>query len=450
MLSPASRSRARAHGDAPGFRRVRLERPPNEAAGGSSSSAGTGAVSSASSASSASSTGAGGHPGACTDEHGQSTDCSDLADACHEAHCDAALHACVITDASGDCDDKDPCTQGDYCLVGACVGFPIQGCCTPSCAGKVCGDDGCGGTCGPCKPGEVCGAGMCIPPPVEADTCDNLPSITLPYSHVGSTTGLENDYAAPQNACGQASDLGLYAPDAAYRYQATKDGVIGISLTKASFDAAVYVVTDCKNPKYTCEVGVYSIGSQLGPIYADVVAGQDYFIIIDGDGVDGGAYQLDVTDCVPQCQGKACGSDGCGKQCGECLPLFNSVCSNQGTCVCLPSCNGKVCGPDGCGGCVVAALAASRAMAPVIASPPVKPATRARTRSRSTRSRSSSPGRQWASATTPPRGGLVRATARMDTSGSTHPIASLPCTRPRTRRITSRSRKRTCSRRSTS
>lgn len=199
-------------------------------------------------------------------------------------------------------------------------------------------------------PGEICGAGMCIPPPPEADTCNNLPSITLPYSHVGSTMGLQNDYAAPQNACGQVSDLGLHAPDAAYRYRATKDGVIGISLTKASFDAAVYVVADCKNPKYTCEAGVYATGSQLGPIYADVVVGQDYFIIVDGDGVDGGTYQLDVTDCVPQCQGKACGSDGCGKQCGECLPLFNSVCSNQGTCACLPDCNGKVCGPDGCGG----------------------------------------------------------------------------------------------------
>jgi hypothetical protein len=34
--------------------------------------------------------------------------------------------------------------------------------CTSSCAGKVCGDDGCGGSCGGCGNGELCAQGRCV------------------------------------------------------------------------------------------------------------------------------------------------------------------------------------------------------------------------------------------------------------------------------------------------
>jgi Subtilase family len=33
--------------------------------------------------------------------------------------------------------------------------------CTPQCSGKVCGDDGCGGSCGTCGTGQTCSAGVC-------------------------------------------------------------------------------------------------------------------------------------------------------------------------------------------------------------------------------------------------------------------------------------------------
>jgi hypothetical protein len=34
--------------------------------------------------------------------------------------------------------------------------------CTPACAGNVCGDDGCGGSCGSCGTGQLCAAGACV------------------------------------------------------------------------------------------------------------------------------------------------------------------------------------------------------------------------------------------------------------------------------------------------
>ncbi len=57
--------------------------------------------------------------------------------------------------------------------------------------------------------------------------------------------------------------------------------------------------------------------------------------------------------CEPNCNGRACGDDGCGGSCGSCyLPsgaIDNSLCLD-GKCGCAPGCQGKTCGSDGCGG----------------------------------------------------------------------------------------------------
>lgn len=60
---------------------------------------------------------------------------------------------------------------------------------------------------------------------------------------------------------------------------------------------------------------------------------------------------LCIEYCVPDCTGKACGDDGCGGLCGDCAE--NEFCGEDFTCVlkgCEPACAGKACGPDGCGG----------------------------------------------------------------------------------------------------
>ena len=72
------------------------------------------------------------------------------------------------------CDDSNPCTadtcepskgcvynaQSGSCPGGVCEAGKCA--CVASCAGKSCGDDGCGGSCGACKPGWTCGAkSMC-------------------------------------------------------------------------------------------------------------------------------------------------------------------------------------------------------------------------------------------------------------------------------------------------
>jgi len=60
---------------------------------------------------------------------------------------------------------------------------------------------------------------------------------------------------------------------------------------------------------------------------------------------------LCVEYCVPDCTGKQCGDDGCGGLCGDCE--VNEFCAEDFHCVlkgCVPDCAGRACGPDGCGG----------------------------------------------------------------------------------------------------
>lgn len=57
-----------------------------------------------------------------------------------------------------------------------------------------------------------------------------------------------------------------------------------------------------------------------------------------------------ICACLPDCDGKSCGDDGCGGVCGNCLP--GEVCDAANTCEqaqCIPDCSGKTCGLDGCG-----------------------------------------------------------------------------------------------------
>ena len=62
----------------------------------------------------------------------------------------------------------------------------------------------------------------------------------------------------------------------------------------------------------------------------------------------GGAGTCD-TNCGRQCDGKACGSDGCGGSCGDCSAgrqCQNGLC----TATCARDCTNRACGDDGCGG----------------------------------------------------------------------------------------------------
>ena len=86
---------------------------------------------------------------------------------------------------------------------------------------------------------------------------------------------------------------------------------------------------------------------------ADTISAPDYSSWADsGASIPGSGYTVNPDGCVPACEGRQCGPDGCGGSCGWC--------SAQGSCQegvckvidgCMPECAGKMIGEvDGCGG----------------------------------------------------------------------------------------------------
>ncbi len=78
----------------------------------------------------------------------------------------------------------------------------------------------------------------------------------------------------------------------------------------------------------------------------DVIGGPDGV-------VPDGRLPFDVAEtdvCVPKCDDKECGPDGCGGECGKCPAAAPECKAGFCTVPCDPDCEGKECGPDGCGG----------------------------------------------------------------------------------------------------
>jgi hypothetical protein len=96
--------------------------------------------------------------------------------------------------------------------------------------------------------------------------------------------------------------------------------------------------------------------SNLGSRVSALLTEGKYFVMVDGySGVDYGEFTLELRfreNCEPSCEGRFCGSDGCGGTCGECGS--DESCSGFNRCLandCQPMCNATVvCGDDGCEG----------------------------------------------------------------------------------------------------
>lgn len=74
---------------------------------------------------------------------------------------------CAPDTARAALDCTDTGHQSDFCRCGRAVD------CTPSCVGRVCGPDGCGGSCGSCASGTCNAAGACADGPPE--DCSGYP-----------------------------------------------------------------------------------------------------------------------------------------------------------------------------------------------------------------------------------------------------------------------------------
>lgn len=169
------------------------------------------------------------------------------------------------------------CTD-DGLRFGACSGCqtapPPDVPCARNCAGRACGDDGCGGQCGTCGRGQMCSGGACVAGP---DACVPLCS--------GRACG-------PDSCGGSCGDCGGGGTCNAMTGQCCARQCAGRACGP---DGCGGLCGNCGSGT-TCNVST-------------------------------GACQ---TVCVPSCAGRSCGDNGCGGSCGTCSG--GQSCNASGVC----------------------------------------------------------------------------------------------------------------------
>lgn len=219
--------------------------------------------------------------------------------------------------------------------------------CVPSCEGRVCGDDGCGGSCGTCDAeGTLCNLeGQCQDAAsLVGNTCANpLQVDTAPFSLNGNTREATNDLGFSEDACEpQNLSRGNGSNDHILRFTPPSTGVYTIALD-ADFDSVLYVAGDCANVDGSCLAGVDrgAVETAILPLEGGVPV----WVVVDGwsDTTNrAGTYGLTISEpCVQSCAGRQCGSDGCNSTCGTCDP--GDLCSGEGQCLAAETFPGNTC-----------------------------------------------------------------------------------------------------------
>lgn len=163
----------------------------------------------------------------------------------------------------------------------------IESDCTPDCTGRICGDDGCGGTCDPgCGPDETCAPDgtACEGAAASGDMCaDPYVVDTLPFTGTGNTSDASNDYGFAAGDCpGVSGSRGAGSNDQAWSFVPPLDGDYLIQVPAATYDTALYLVTDCGDPTGACEGASDAIGLGSESLAVSLTAGATYYIIVDG------------------------------------------------------------------------------------------------------------------------------------------------------------------------
>jgi hypothetical protein len=230
-------------------------------------------------------------------------DCADTGGSCVGYYdffgsSDAAPEALVVTLTSGIpyfiiVDSFTTAEEGPFT-----VALDLANVCVPGCGGKVCGEDGCGGSCGACAGGQACATdgSACL---AAGDNCA-APFVigALPFETTGDTA-VFNDDVSTDGGCGAPGDFGAGQPDVIYSVTPGTSGDYVISMPGYSAGDAslLWVTTSCADTASSCVVFNDFTDSTPGApetITAGLTGGVTYFVVISSHGGEAGAYSLRI------------------------------------------------------------------------------------------------------------------------------------------------------------
>ena len=222
-----------------------------------------------------------------------------------------------------------------------------SGVCVPDCTDKICGNDGCGGTCGDgCGIDLACSADQksCVP-----WECDTLAPGEVTLEKQSSLFGINYFYQASAST-GDASLEDFLRLQ--FYNEGLETGTINLSegenANYATCTECFLYLEDIDGDGYPAKIYFQQSGKlvfdTLGTRNYESKGHADFRLVeveIDDDynsiPVTGGkCYEVKNmtwdTICVPKCEGKICGDDGCGGTCGD--GCGDKMCSaDQKSCV---------------------------------------------------------------------------------------------------------------------
>jgi hypothetical protein len=244
---------------------------------------------------------------------------------CTPGACFASGHELLEVPLQGDTEyfliiDGDTDSEGDFELKVFCSAT-----CTPDCTNSECGPDGCFGSCGDCSAPAECYDGQCF----ANDGC------TPTYLKGCGGCVCEECVCAADSWCCEV------AWDEACVNRCDVE-CAGCGLSDYCGDGT------CQSPAEDCATCAEDCSCVCGD--GECQAKLENCTLCPEDCICAADEMCFEGDCIcaPQCDGKQCGFDGCGGECGTC-PGDQDVCV-QGTCICQPNCAALDCGPDGCDG----------------------------------------------------------------------------------------------------
>ena len=208
--------------------------------------------------------------------------------------------------------------------------------CVPDCSVKECGGNGCGGTCGTCKMG-----GLCMSNGVCDDPCSAYLDCWQKECGVGHCPHWCR--ASPTSWCSATGDC----PDGGYCDQAT-GYCVSCDFHCGICPEGMHCTLDgqCVPLVESCD------GLECDPGQSDACG-----TCAGGKLCNGSGKCVEPESCLAECVGRACGATSCGGalSCGECPD--GSFCDEFGYCRdCEWGCWDRECGPDlcdnECGSCI--------------------------------------------------------------------------------------------------